>query len=47
MSESDWSLVFIVAATAFAAYSLVESRGRGILNWAVLLLAVALFLGRL
>lgn len=41
------SLILIIAAAALSLYQLVESRGRGAINWAVGLLAVALLLPHL
>lgn len=35
-------LFLFVCAFALAAYSLFESRGRGVLNWAVALIALGL-----
>ena len=36
--------LLLIAALALSTYSLVESRGRGITNWAVFCLALALTL---
>ena len=35
-------LLCLIAAGALSAYALIESRGRGILTWAVVLIAAAL-----
>ena len=37
----NWPIVFVIVAAAFAGYSLIESRGKGLLGWAVLLLALS------
>lgn len=38
------ALLLIIIAAALSVYALIESRGRGLLNWAVALIAVALLL---
>lgn len=40
----NWQGVLVVAAVALSGYALVESRGKGALNWAVFALGVALLL---
>ena len=40
----NWTSLLVVAGAVLSGYSLIESRGRGILNWAVFAVAVALLL---
>lgn len=40
-------LILLILALGFSGYTLVESRGKGLLGWAVFFLAVALLWGRL
>lgn len=41
------SLLCLIAGTAFAVYAVIESRGRGILPWAVCLIGLSLLLPHL
>jgi hypothetical protein len=39
--------LLVIASAALSGYSLIASRGKGLLNWAVLLLAAALIVADL